>query len=77
MGNLVEDGGLAVRAARPQDFDVIIAVIDDWWGRPGESGHRCGHRDGAAASRPDQNAGLCSIQGWTLMPARVRRVALP
>ena len=34
MGNLVEDGGLAVHAARPQDFDVIIAVIDDWWGRP-------------------------------------------
>lgn len=34
MGNLVEGGGLAVRAARPQDFDVIIAVIDDWWGRP-------------------------------------------
>ena len=34
MGNLVEDGGLAVRPARPEDFDTIIAVIDDWWGRP-------------------------------------------
>ncbi len=38
--------------------------------------HRCGRRDGAVASRPDQNAGLCSIQRWTLMPARGRRVAL-
>ena len=34
MGNLAEDGGLAVRAARPEDFDTIMAVIDDWWGRP-------------------------------------------
>src|ERR1700730_7406626 len=34
MGNLAEDGRLAVRAARPEDFDAIIAVIDDWWGRP-------------------------------------------
>jgi predicted GNAT superfamily acetyltransferase len=30
----VEDRGLAVRAARPADFDTIIAVADDWWGRP-------------------------------------------
>jgi predicted GNAT superfamily acetyltransferase len=34
MRNLVEDGGLTVRPARPEDFDTIIAVIDDWWGRP-------------------------------------------
>lgn len=34
MGNLAEDGGLTVRPARPEDFDTIIAVIDDWWGRP-------------------------------------------
>jgi len=34
MGNLAEGGGLAVRPARPEDFDTIIAVIDDWWGRP-------------------------------------------
>ena len=30
MGNLVEDGGLAVRPARPEDFNTIVAVIDDW-----------------------------------------------
>jgi ribosomal protein S18 acetylase RimI-like enzyme len=29
----VEDRGLTVRAARPADFDTIIAVVDDWWGR--------------------------------------------
>ncbi|MFG3260140.1 GNAT family N-acetyltransferase [Streptomyces sp. NPDC048172] len=23
-----------VRTARPADFDAIIAVVDDWWGRP-------------------------------------------
>jgi ribosomal protein S18 acetylase RimI-like enzyme len=23
-----------LRAARPQDYDVIIAAVDDWWGRP-------------------------------------------
>lgn len=23
-----------VRAARPSDFDAIIGVVDDWWGRP-------------------------------------------
>ena len=34
MRNLVEDGGLTVRPARPEDFDTIIAVLDDWWGRP-------------------------------------------
>jgi predicted GNAT superfamily acetyltransferase len=34
MRNLMEDGGLSVRPARPEDFDTIIAVIDDWWGRP-------------------------------------------
>ena len=25
---------LTVRPARPEDFDPIIAVVDDWWGRP-------------------------------------------
>jgi ribosomal protein S18 acetylase RimI-like enzyme len=30
----VEDRGVTVRAARPADFDTIIAVVDDWWGRP-------------------------------------------
>jgi predicted GNAT superfamily acetyltransferase len=34
MRNLVPDGGLTVRSASPEDFDTIIAVIDDWWGRP-------------------------------------------
>jgi predicted GNAT superfamily acetyltransferase len=29
----VEDRGLTVRAARPADYDAIIAVVDDWWGR--------------------------------------------
>jgi ribosomal protein S18 acetylase RimI-like enzyme/predicted enzyme related to lactoylglutathione lyase len=23
-----------VRAARPHDYDAIMAVVDDWWGRP-------------------------------------------
>jgi predicted GNAT superfamily acetyltransferase len=34
MGYPAECRGLAVRAAKPGDFDTIIAVIDDWWGRP-------------------------------------------
>ncbi|ABW14993.1 GCN5-related N-acetyltransferase [Parafrankia sp. EAN1pec] len=25
---------LAIRAARPDDYDAIAAVADDWWGRP-------------------------------------------
>ena len=24
----------ALRTARPGDYDTIIAVVDDWWGRP-------------------------------------------
>lgn len=24
----------SVRVARPQDYDAIVAVVDDWWGRP-------------------------------------------
>ncbi len=27
-------GDLWLRAARPADYDRIIAVVDDWWGRP-------------------------------------------
>ncbi|QVQ53754.1 GNAT family N-acetyltransferase [Spiractinospora alimapuensis] len=27
-------GKPTVRAARPNDFEPIIAVVDDWWGRP-------------------------------------------
>ncbi|NSC20861.1 GNAT family N-acetyltransferase [Streptomyces albus subsp. chlorinus] len=23
-----------VRPARPEDYDTVIAVVDDWWGRP-------------------------------------------
>ena len=23
-----------IRSARPDDFDQIIAVVDEWWGRP-------------------------------------------
>ncbi|MGY1434768.1 GNAT family N-acetyltransferase [Streptomyces reniochalinae] len=23
-----------VRTARPEDYDAVIAVVDDWWGRP-------------------------------------------
>jgi ribosomal protein S18 acetylase RimI-like enzyme len=34
----VEDRGLTVRAARPADFDTVIAVVDDWWGRPMSDG---------------------------------------
>lgn len=34
MAHPAEGPGLAVRAARPGDFDTIIAVIDNWWGRP-------------------------------------------
>jgi GNAT superfamily N-acetyltransferase len=34
----VEDGGLTVRPARPADFDTIIAVVDDWWGRAMSAG---------------------------------------
>jgi hypothetical protein len=30
----VEVAGVTVRGARPADFDTIIAVVDDWWGRP-------------------------------------------
>lgn len=33
MGNLAEGRGLAVRAAKPGDFDTIIAVVDTWWER--------------------------------------------
>lgn len=29
---------LKVRAARPNDYDQIIAVVDDWWGRPVAAG---------------------------------------
>jgi ribosomal protein S18 acetylase RimI-like enzyme len=25
---------ITLRTARPEDFDPIIAVVDDWWGRP-------------------------------------------
>lgn len=28
------DRQYVVRAARPSDYDAIIAVADDWWGRP-------------------------------------------
>lgn len=24
----------AVRTARPEDYDAIVAVVDEWWGRP-------------------------------------------
>lgn len=33
MGDLADNCGFAVRAAKPEDFDTIIAVIDGWWGR--------------------------------------------
>jgi ribosomal protein S18 acetylase RimI-like enzyme len=26
--------GAATRTARPEDYDAIAAVADDWWGRP-------------------------------------------
>ena len=29
----MEVAGVTVRGARPADFDTIIAVVDDWWGR--------------------------------------------
>ncbi len=25
---------LTVRAARPGDYEAIVSVVDDWWGRP-------------------------------------------
>lgn len=28
------EGGPATRMARPEDYDAIAAVINDWWGRP-------------------------------------------
>jgi predicted GNAT superfamily acetyltransferase len=34
----MEDRGLIVRPARPEDYDPIIAVVDDWWGRPVSAG---------------------------------------
>ena len=27
-----------VRVASPNDYDQIVAVIDDWWGRPVAAG---------------------------------------
>jgi ribosomal protein S18 acetylase RimI-like enzyme len=27
-------GGYRLRAARPEDYDAIAAVVDQWWGRP-------------------------------------------
>jgi len=38
MRNLLEDRGLTVRPARSEDFDAIVAVVDDWWGRPISTG---------------------------------------
>jgi ribosomal protein S18 acetylase RimI-like enzyme len=29
-----ETGDFAVRAALPEDYDAIVSVADDWWGRP-------------------------------------------
>jgi ribosomal protein S18 acetylase RimI-like enzyme len=26
--------GVEVRVARPEDYDGIVSVMDDWWGRP-------------------------------------------
>jgi ribosomal protein S18 acetylase RimI-like enzyme len=26
--------GMHIRQARPEDYDAIAAVVDDWWGRP-------------------------------------------
>jgi len=34
----VEERGLTVRSARPGDYDAIVAVVDDWWGRPVSKG---------------------------------------
>ena len=34
----MEDRGLIVRAARPADYDTIIAVVDGWWGRAMSAG---------------------------------------
>ena len=32
--SVVMTGGISLRTARPADYDAIIAVVDDWWGRP-------------------------------------------
>ncbi|MFH8370370.1 GNAT family N-acetyltransferase [Streptomyces sp. NPDC018031] len=34
FGELDAHRGHSVRTARPEDFDTVVAVIDDWWGRP-------------------------------------------
>jgi len=41
--------GPAVRPARPEDFDTIVTLLDEWWGRPVSAGltrlfldHFCG-----------------------------------
>jgi ribosomal protein S18 acetylase RimI-like enzyme len=40
MGNLepranaVRSGDLKVREARAEDYDDLVAVVDEWWGRP-------------------------------------------
>jgi hypothetical protein len=36
MASVAED--VQSRVARPTDYDRIVAVIDDWWGRPVGSG---------------------------------------
>lgn len=28
------DRGVRVRVARPEDYETIVGVVDDWWGRP-------------------------------------------
>lgn len=31
---MTQTGSYVLRAARPEDYDAIIAVVDEWWGRP-------------------------------------------
>jgi ribosomal protein S18 acetylase RimI-like enzyme len=38
MGAPAEEDDPAVRPARPEDFDTIVAVLDTWWGRPVSDG---------------------------------------
>jgi len=32
--SFVMTGDISLRTAQPADYDSIIAVVDDWWGRP-------------------------------------------
>ena len=72
MGNLVEDGGLAVRAARPEDFERAP--------REGDLDQAKRNRprpDRTSASRRDQKAGVILINGYCPCQRGYAGIALP